>query len=57
MYEPPCRRGPLYREIDWIEARMTDANSRMLVTHPISAGLLAAALTLITLSPWQHRRA
>jgi putative tricarboxylic transport membrane protein len=44
-------------EINLIRAIMTDSNTWLFLTRPISGGLLAASLASVAFALWQHRRA
>jgi putative tricarboxylic transport membrane protein len=44
-------------EINLIRAIMTDSNTWLFLTRPISGGLLAAAVASVGFALWQHRRA
>jgi len=44
-------------EINLIRAIMTDSNTWLFLTRPISGGLLAASVASVAFALWQHRRA
>jgi putative tricarboxylic transport membrane protein len=44
-------------EINLIRAIMTDSNSWLFLTRPISGGLLAASVASVAFALWQHRQA
>ena len=43
-------------EINLIRAIMTDSNTWLFLTPPISGGLLAASVASVIFALWQHRR-